>query len=135
MAIYQETIQLAGIKNFQECIFNTDKHCPHFNYMGPDNHQFRASSSGGLARHFFWRRVECWLPWLIKKIWNFRLVKMVKFGFFSIYFTHLKLPILKLIFHSHNSCNLQDVWVIESYIYTFSHKIKLTYLTANKSEK
>ena len=29
--IYQETIQLAQINNFQECIFNTDKHWSHFN--------------------------------------------------------------------------------------------------------
>ena len=57
----------------------------------------------------FWKRVECWLPWLMEKIWGFRLVKMVKIGFYSIYFTHLKLPFLKLIFHSHHSCNLQDV--------------------------
>ena len=55
---------------------------------------------------FFWKSVERWLPWLIKQIWDFRLVKMVKFDFFSIYFTHLKLP--KLIFHSHNSCNFKD---------------------------
>ena len=46
---------------------------------------------------------------LMKKIWDFRLVKMEKFGFFSIYSTHLKLPISKLIFHSHNSQNLQDM--------------------------
>ena len=46
---------------------------------------------------------------LMKKIWDFRLVKMGKFGFFSIYSTHLKLPISKLIFHSHNSQNLQDI--------------------------
>ena len=34
---------------------------------------------------------------------EFRLVKMVKFGFLSMYFTHLKLPILKLIFHLHDT--------------------------------
>ena len=64
-----------------------------------------------------------------------RLVKMGKFGFFSIYSAHLKLPISKLVFHSHNIQNLQDVSVIKNYIYTFNHKIKLTYLNANKSEK
>ena len=53
----------------------------------------------------------------------------------SIYSTHLKLPISKLIFHSHNSQNLQDMQVIKSYIYTFSHKIELTYLNSNKPEK
>ena len=36
----------------------------------------------------------------MKKIWDFRLAKMGKFGFFSIYSTHLKLSISKLIFHS-----------------------------------
>ena len=46
---------------------------------------------------------------LMKKICDFRLVKMGTFGFFSIYSTHLKLPISKLIFHSHNSENLQDM--------------------------
>ena len=30
VTIYQETIQLAWINIFQECIFNTDKHLPHF---------------------------------------------------------------------------------------------------------
>ena len=65
----------------------------------------------------------------------YRLVKMGKFAFFSIYSTIFKLPILGLVFHSHNSQNLQDVPVIKSYIYTFNHKIKLTYLNANKSEK
>ena len=68
----------------------------------------RESSVQGQQLHrasqkVFWKRVECWLVWLMKKIWDFRLVKMVKFGFFSIYFTHLKLPILRLIFHSHNT--------------------------------
>ena len=65
----------------------------------------------------------------------YRLVKMGKIAFFSIYSTHLKLPISEPFFHSHNSQNLQDVSVIKSYIYTFNHKIKLTYLNANKSEK
>ena len=51
----------------------------------------------------FWKRGECWILWLMKKICDFRLIKMVKFGFFSLYFTHLKLPILRLIFHSHNT--------------------------------
>ena len=54
--------------------------------------------------------------------------------FFLIYFTHHKLPIWKLIFHSHNTrifrmCRLVKAW------YTFSHKNKLTYLTASKCEK
>ena len=65
----------------------------------------------------------------------YRLVKMGKFVFFSIYSTHLKLPISKPFFHSHNSQDLQYVSIIKSYIYTFNHKIKLTYLNANKSEK
>ena len=83
---------------------NTFKHWPHFNdfFIGPEDHQFGAGIFRRLARNVFWERVECWLPWPMKKIWDFRLVKMVKFGFFSIYFTHLKLPISKLIFHSHN---------------------------------
>ena len=68
-------------------------------FIGPDDHQFMASNSRGLARVFFGRRVECWLPWLMKKIWDFKLVKMVKFGYLSIYFTQLKLPNLKFIFH------------------------------------
>ena len=38
-----------------------------------------------------------------EKTFDFRLVKMVKFGFFSIYFTQVKLPIVKLVFHSHNT--------------------------------
>ena len=46
---------------------------------------------------------------LMKKIWDFRLVKMGKFGFISIYSTYLKLPISKLSFHSHNSHDLQDM--------------------------
>ena len=46
---------------------------------------------------------------LMKIIWDFRLVKMGKCGFFSIYSIHLKLSISKLIFHSHNSQNLQDM--------------------------
>ena len=35
-------------------IFNTDKHWPYFNdfFMGPENHQFRASTSTLLARIF-----------------------------------------------------------------------------------
>ena len=41
---------------------------------------------------------------------------MVKFGFLSIYFTHLKLPILKLIFHLHDT-KTQDVQAIKSYMY------------------
>ena len=65
----------------------------------------------------------------------YKLVKIAKFWLFSIYSTHLKLPILELFFPSHNSQILQDVSVIQRYIYTFSHKIKLTYLNANKSEK
>ena len=31
VTIYQETIQLAWINDFQECIFNTDKRWSHFN--------------------------------------------------------------------------------------------------------
>ena len=53
---------------------------------------------------------------LMNKIWDFRLVKMRKFGFFSIYSTHLKLPISKLIFHSHNSQNLQEKSLKATYI-------------------
>ena len=53
--------------------------------------------------------------------------------FFSIYFTHVRLPIKKLILHSHNRffrlCKSLKT------TYTFSHKIKLTCLTANKTEK
>ena len=30
VTIYQETTELTQIINFQECIFNTDKHWPHF---------------------------------------------------------------------------------------------------------
>ena len=55
------------------------------------------------SQKLFWKRVKCWLPWLMKRIRDLRLVKMVEFVFFSIYFTHLKLPILKLIFHSHGT--------------------------------
>ena len=62
----------------------------------------------------------------------YRLVKIGKLGFLSIYSTHLKLPVSKLVFHSDNSENLQDVSVIKSYIYTFNHKIKLPYLNAKK---
>ena len=47
---------------------------------------------------------------------NFRVVKMVKFGFFLIYFTHLKLSLVELIFHLHKTYNLQVVQVIKSYI-------------------
>ena len=61
------------------------------------------------SQKHFWKSVECCLPWLMKKICDFRLVKMGKFCFFSIYSTHLRLPISKPIFHSHNSQNLQDV--------------------------
>ena len=54
---------------------------------------------------------------------------MVKFGFFSkLYFTHPKRPILNLIFHSYNTKSVKPTL-------TFSHKIKLTYLTVNNSEK
>ena len=63
----------------------------------------------------------------------YRVVKMGKFGLFSIHSTHLKLPTSKLLFHSHNSQNLQDLSVIKSYIYTFNQKLKLTYLNAKKS--
>ena len=38
-----------------------------------------------------------------EKMWDFRLVQMVKFDFFSIYFTLIKLPMSKLIFHSQNN--------------------------------
>ena len=65
----------------------------------------------------------------------YSLIKMGKFGLFSIYSTHLKQPISKLVFHSHKCQNLQDMSVIKSYIYTFNHKIKLTCLNNNKSEK
>ena len=47
-------------------------------------------------------------------------------GFFSIYFTHLRLPILKLILHSHNkSCKSHGLRLCKSLkaTYTFSHKI------------
>ena len=54
-------------------------------------------------------------------------------GCFSIYFTHLKLPILKLILNSHNTifrlCKSLKATC------TFSHKEnKLAWLTANKTE-
>ena len=65
----------------------------------------------------------------------YRVVKMRKFGFFSLYCTHLKLPISEFVFHSHNSQNVQDLSIVKSYIYTFNHKIKLTYLDTKKSEK
>ena len=51
----------------------------------------------------------------------YRLVKMGKFAFFSIYSTHLKLPISKLLFDTHNSQNVQDLSIVKSYIYTFNH--------------
>ena len=44
----------------------------------------------------------------------YTLVKMGKFGFFLIYSAHLKLPISRLVFHSHNIQNLQNVSVIKS---------------------
>ena len=47
---------------------------------------------------------------------NFRVVKMVKFGFFLIYFTHLTLSLVELIFHLNNTYNLQVVQAIKSYI-------------------
>ena len=65
----------------------------------------------------------------------YRLVRTEKFGFFSIYSKDLKLPLWKLVFHSQSSENLQDVSVIKSYMYSFNHKMKLTCLNANKSEK
>ena len=34
MTIYQEAIKLAHVNNFQECIFNIDKHLPYFNEEG-----------------------------------------------------------------------------------------------------
>ena len=43
------------------------------------------------------------MPWLMTKIWDFRIVRMVKFGFLPLYVTHIKLPILKLIFYSRNT--------------------------------
>ena len=70
-----------------------------------------------------------------EKLVSYSLVKIGKFGFFSIYSTHLKLPISELVFDLHNSQNLQDVSAIKSYIYTFNHKIKLPYLNPHKSEK
>ena len=51
----------------------------------------------------------------------------------SQYFTHLRLPILKLILHSHNRifrlCKSLET------TYTFSNKNKLTFLTAKKTWK
>ena len=54
-------------------------------------------------------------------------------GFFLIYFTHLKLPILKLILYSHN--RIFKLCKSLKTTYTFSHKIKLIFLTPNKTEK
>ena len=51
----------------------------------------------------------------------------------SQYVTHLRLPILKLILHSHNKifrlCKSSET------TYSFSNKIKSTFLTAKKPEK
>ena len=60
---------------------------------------------------------------------------MVNFGFLSIYFTNLKLLILKPIFHLHNTITICSMCKSLKAIYTFSQKVKLTFLTANKSKK
>ena len=69
-----------------------------------------------------------------ENFWDFRLGKMVNFGFFSIYFTNLKLLILKLIFYLHNTIRISRMCRSLKAIYTFSQKVKLTFLTVNKSK-
>ena len=54
-------------------------------------------------------------------------------GFFLIYFSYIRLSILKPIFHSHN--RIFRLYKSLKATYTFSHKINLTCLTANKSNK
>ena len=81
---YQETIQLvhlAQMNNFQEFTYNTDKYWPHFQccFIGPENHWFKASSSKGVARIFFRRRLYVDYHSWQRKFWDFRLVKMVTF--------------------------------------------------------
>ena len=72
-------------------------------FIGPKNHQFRASSSRGVDIKVFERGLNIdYHGW--PKQWDFGWAKMVKFGFFFlIYSTHIKLPKLKLIFPSHNT--------------------------------
>ena len=114
------------------------KHWPRFNdiyFIEPKNHQFRTNSSIGAARYFL---EEGWMVTAMvhrENFWNFRLGKMVNFGFFSICFTNLKLLILKLIFHLHNLIRICRMCKSLKATYTFSQKVKLTFLTANKSKK
>ena len=82
MTIYQETIQLAQldqINNFQECAYNTDKLMASFSkiFIGTENHWFRASSSRGVARNVFERRLDFGYHGWQRKFWDFRLVTIV----------------------------------------------------------
>ena len=70
----------------------------------------------------------------MKKILDFGLVKMGKFGFFSTYSTHLKLLISKLVFHSHNRIFRIRKSLKATYILLVT-KTKITFLNAKNSEK
>ena len=82
--------------NNQECIYPLVSF--HLFSIASENHQFRVSSSRGAARIFFGRGLNVGFHVWQKFFWGFRLIKMFKFGYFSIYFTHLKLPLLSLFF-------------------------------------
>ena len=88
MTIYQETIQLARlaqINNFLECTYNADKYWTHLQwvFLGPENHQFRTSSSRGVAKTFFGRKLNVGYRGWQRKFWDFRLVKMITFDIVS----------------------------------------------------
>ena len=60
-----------------------------------------------------------------------RLVKMVKFGFFPNIFDAIYLS----LFFIHITLTIFRMYKSLIATYTFSHKIKVTYLTAKKNEK
>ena len=121
-----------------ECIYSTwNEALPLFQlrFIEPENHQFRSSSSRWGKKRVFRRGLNGDYHGLWKKLSGFRLDKMVNFGFFSIYSANLKLVILTRICHLHSIIRICRMYKSLNDTYTFSQKVKSTFLTANKSKK
>ena len=132
MTIYQETIQLFQINSFQERTYNTDKYWLHFNdFYRANELRVQGQELQRGNQKFYGREFNVSYHGWQRNIQDFKTVKMVKFGFFAIYFTHLKL----LIFIHTIPRIFSRISKSVKTTYTFSHEIKLTYLTASKSEK
>ena len=120
------TIQLARINNFQFLIL-TRTGLILMIFIGPENHQFRASSFRGLARNFFGRVVNIGYHGWGRKFGILDYSKCENLVF-SQYIPHTLCCLFQSLFFIHVTVRIFRICqsLKASCTYTFSHKIKLT---------